>query len=138
MRLPEAIIKDIPMNVVSKIECFIDLCREISIIISTENENFLHNQTFTVDEQFHLKNTLVKRFEEDAKTIFPLVEKHAPRNTWLRLYLISEVNVLRKLFKINTSLLVNDLQNRSKRIESIKGKIYAASTQEDNEAVTCH
>lgn len=135
MNFPEGMIDGLKDKSADNIGAFIDLCRELVVLVKDENDLILATGTGVTEGGFHHKIALMSSFEERTVQIFELVKEEAPQNKWLHLFLMGEISILRHIFKINTALHLDDLQRRAKRLSVIKDGILASV---DEGAPPCH
>lgn len=139
MILPDQMTSGIEPAVAHELEAFVVLCRNVAELVKKENDLLLTSGTLVAGSDFFLKLELIEKFETQVKYVAEVIKAQAPDNEWLRMYLVSEINVLRHAFKMNTALHVEDIKRRATRIENIKKGLIAKipGTKEAEEA-TCH
>lgn len=137
LNIPVDMMEDLNNEVCQAIENFIIMCRELCIVVKAENELILETGTSVGDENFFRKMALIEAFEKEAQSVFTLVRQHAPKNSWLQLYLVSEIGTLRHIFKINTALHKDDLVRRQERFATLQKDVTVRALNE-RETRPCH
>lgn len=138
MMIPAEMTKGLNPAVAHELEAFVVLCRNVAELVKKENNLLLTSGTLVAGSDFFLKLELIEKFETQVKYVADVIKEQAPENEWLRMYLVSEINVLRHAFKLNTALHVEDIKRRAVRIENIKKGIIAKGPGAKAEEATCH